>query len=176
MKLKKIIALCVIASFIAIPAAQAAGPGRPGPGPRPGGYGHRPPGPPPRHDYHRHRYRSSSDWWWIPGGILLGGLILGGLNNDGSAERERARLEEQQTREKKAQDIKSYCSEAVQKELAHALDDISVEGVGAYLEQTKKYWETKGMPPFLDDRPTFATLTVSGLQNDVKLEYKLLKD
>lgn len=206
-KLTKMIALCLIISLSAIPAAQAwphgpGGPGRPGggPGPRPGmrggpdRFGPRPEprhggrpghwGPGPRHGYcpdrwgpgprhYRHSYHND-DWWWIPGGIILGGLILDGMNN--SSTNDAARLEELKARDKKTQEIKSYCADTVQKELGHAADNIAQVGLPAYLEQMRRYWETKGMPPFLDDRPNIAILTVSGLKDNVKLEYTVLKD
>lgn len=138
--------------------------------------------PPPGHGYprpvhnHRYHYYYDDDYYYdhynsvaITYGI---GVLLGTIAaNNNAAEQAR-----QQERDKKIASVRDRCKEAVATETGHVAELIEGTGLKNTLEFLHNYWNAKGMRTFLEDRNNIAILTISGFEDNVKVEYTFMKD
>ena len=138
--------------------------------------------PPPRQVYprpvhnHRYHYYYDDEYYYdhynsvtFTYGI---GMLLGTIaaNNDAA---EQAR---QQERERKITSVRDRCREAAATETGHVAELIEGTGLKNTLEFLQNYWNAKTMRTFLEDRNNIAILTITGFEDNVKVEYTFMKE
>lgn len=157
---KTAIAICLALS-VAVSAAPLEAYCPPGP------HHHRPPRPHYYYDY-GYYYDSYNDVALSCGiGILLGTMAA----NNNAAEQAK-----QQEKAKKVEAVRERCKDAVYTETQHVSELIQGTGLVNTLDFLQKYWNAKTMRTFMEDRNNVAVLTITGFDDNVKVEYTFMKE
>lgn len=157
---KTAIALCLIIS-VAVSAAPIEAYCPPGP------HHHRPPRPHYYYDYDYY-YGAYDDVALSCGiGILLGTIVANNNANEQAKQQERAQ---------KLESVRNRCKDAVSTEIQHVAELIQGTGLANTLDFLQKYWNAKAMRTFTEDRNNIAVLTITGFDDNVKVEYTFMKE